>query len=121
MPRTKELPPIESAEDMSAIEEADIAFDPTKQHLDLSVHQKRRTTALLLAIQAYDKLIIKDAEMYIAVSRDSGREGALKIRPATIHAIVEAAISFDMFINGAFDPKEQREPQPEPQPATSET
>jgi hypothetical protein len=81
----------------------EVAFDPTKAPLDLTKDEKRRTTSLLLAIQAYDKLIIKDAEMYIAISRDTGRDPEMKIRPATINAIVEAAMNFDLFIRGAFE------------------
>jgi len=38
--------------------------------------------------------------MYLAISRDQGREGAMQIRPATMHAMVEAAIQFDDFISG---------------------
>lgn len=85
--------------DMSAIEEAGMGFDPTKVHLDLTKEEKRRTTALLLAIQAYDKLIIKDAEMYEAITRDNKRDGAT-IRPATMDAMVSAALNFDDFISG---------------------
>lgn len=110
--KQKQVAVVEPEENLQAIEEAGIGFDPTRQHLDLSKEEKRRTTSLLLAIQAYDKLIIKDAEMYIAISRDAGREDGPKIRPATIDAIVEASIKFDLFISGAFDsppkPTEER-------------
>lgn len=88
--------------DLSVLEEHDIAFDPTKATLDLTKAEKRRTTALMMAIHAYNNLIIKDAEMYIAISRDAGREGGPVIRPATMNAIVEAAINFDAFIAGEF-------------------
>jgi hypothetical protein len=88
----------------AVLEEAGVGFDPTTQHMDLSKEEKRRTTALLMAIQAYNNLIIKDAEMYIAISREShGKaddDGGPIIRPATMNAIVIAAIQFDDFISG---------------------
>lgn len=86
----------------ACIEEAGVGFDPSTQHLDLSKEEKRRTTALLMAIQAYSHLIIKDADMYIAISREQGRKDveAPIIRPATIGAMVEAAMEFDAFISG---------------------
>lgn len=88
----------------AVLEETGTAFDPSTQHLDLSKEEKRRTTALLMAIQTYSHLIIKDAEMYVAISRDQGRgDEAVKIRPATISAMVEAAIEFDFFIKGGYD------------------
>lgn len=59
--------------DMSIVEEAGVAYDPRKTTMDRTKEEKRRTTALVLAIQAYDKLIIKDAEMYNAISRDRDR------------------------------------------------
>ena len=88
--------------DMSVLEEQGVAYDPTKTTVDLTKDEKRRTTALMLAIQAYDHLIIKDAEMYDAISRDARKEGGPVIRPATIIAMVEAAIQFDAFISGAL-------------------
>lgn len=45
-----------------ALESAGLGFDPATQHLELSKDEKRRTTALMMAIQAYQNLIIKDAE-----------------------------------------------------------
>lgn len=87
--------------DMSVLDENDVAYDPGRMTVDLTKEQKRRTTALMMAIQAYDKLIIKDAEMYNAISRDTSR-GAPVIQPATMSAIVEAAIQFDAFIAGEF-------------------
>lgn len=94
-----------SAESPHAVlEETGTAFDPSTQHMDLSKEEKRRTTALLMAIQAYDNLIIKDAEMYIAVSREKGRdEDGPIIRPATIDAMVVAALQFDDFISGKIE------------------
>lgn len=86
--------------DLSVLEEAGIGFDPTTQHLSLSKEEKRRTTALMMAIQAYNNLIIKEADMYIAVSRDAGKDGLPPIKPATIDAMVDAAIKFDDFISG---------------------
>jgi hypothetical protein len=80
------------------LEEANVAFDPSTQHLDLNKEEKRRTTALMLAINAYEKLIIKDAE-YLKEVRDMQRkdEGPV-IKPATMDAMVDAAIKFDRFI-----------------------
>jgi hypothetical protein len=86
----------------AVLEEAGVAFDPTTQHMDLTTEEKRRTTALLMAIQAYNNLIIKDADYYIAVMREQGRssEGGPTIRPATMNAMVIAAMQFDDFISG---------------------
>lgn len=85
----------------AVMEEAGVGFDPTTQHMDLSKDEKRRTTALLMAIQAYDHLIIKDAEMYLAIKREEGRDpDGPVIRPATMDAMVQAAIQFDDFISG---------------------
>lgn len=86
----------------AVLEEAGIAFDPTTQHLDLTKDEKRRTTALMLAIQAYDNIIIKDAEMYIAIRRERGSDEGSQIQPATMNAMVQAAISFDLFLSGAY-------------------
>jgi hypothetical protein len=85
----------------AALEDAGVGFDPTSQHMDLSKEEKRRTTALLMAIQAYQGLIIKDAEMLREV-RIQARENpdAPKIQPATMDAMVAAAIQFDDFIAG---------------------
>lgn len=84
----------------AVLEEAGVGFDPTTQHMDLSKEEKRRTTALLMAIQAYSNIIIKDAEYYIAVKRDERNGDGPTIQPATMNAMVEAAIQFDDFISG---------------------
>lgn len=81
--------------DIGVVEEAGVAYDPTAQHLDLTKDEKRRTTALMLGIQAYKELIIKDAGMYTELRRDNRA-----LRPATIDAMIEAAIRFDAFIAG---------------------
>lgn len=108
---------VKGDERLDVLEESGTAFNPTTQHLDLTKAEKRRMTALMMAIQAYDNLIIKDAEMYAAVSRESGRnDEAPKIRPATINAMVDAAIHFDLFIAGAYD---QTAEEPEPQEEVS--
>lgn len=86
------------------LEEAGIGFDPAAQHLDLSKEEKRRTTALLLAIQGYRELIIKDADYLREVAHQSRDHPDLVIRPATIDAIVDAALKFDRFIAGAPTP-----------------
>lgn len=99
----KKIPELAAETEHDVLEEAGLGFNPSTQHVDLSKEEKRRTTALLMAIQAYDNLIIKDAEMYIAISRDQGRndggDGPI-IRPATMNAMVEAAVQFDDFISG---------------------
>lgn len=97
---------------LEILEEHGVAFDPTRQTMDLNKEEKRRTTALMMAIQAYSNLIIKDAEMYVAISRENDRKEAPKIQPATMHAMVDAAIQFDRFIRGDYDQKEA-EDQPE--------
>lgn len=84
----------------AVLEEHDIAFDPSTTHLDLTKAEKRRTTALMMAIQAYKDFIIKDAAYLVEMHNEARRNSAVKIQPATIDAIVEAAIKFDMFIAG---------------------
>jgi len=86
--------------DTSILEEADVAYDPTKVTIDLTKEEKRRTTALMLAIQAYNNNIIKDADYLIAAYREADRGTGPTIRPATMNAMVEAAINFDLFISG---------------------
>ncbi len=84
----------------SLMDDAGIAFDPGSQHLDLSKDEKRRVTALMMAVQAYRDLIIKDAE-YLRVASDlARREEGPTIQPATIDAMVIAAMKFDSFISG---------------------
>lgn len=85
--------------DTGALEEAGVAFDPTRVHLDLTKDEKRRTTALMMAIQAYDHLIIKDAE-YLREAHSQARSNGSVIRPATMDAMVVAALQFDAFIAG---------------------
>lgn len=87
--------------DTSALERAGVAFDPERMRLDLTKDEKRRTTALVLAIQAYDNLIIKDAE-YLREAHSQARSNGSVIRPATMDAMVGAAINFDAFIAGMF-------------------
>jgi hypothetical protein len=87
---------------MAVLEDTDTAFDPTRMHLDLTKAEKRRTTALLMAIQAYQHLIIKDADYLRAASDLARRNEGPVIQPATMNAMVEAAINFDHFIAGHF-------------------
>jgi hypothetical protein len=99
--------------DTSVLDQTGTAFDPTTVHLDLTKEEKRRTTALLLAIQAYQNMIIKDADMYAAICREQGRDSEPKIKPATMDALVMAAINFDDFISGRLqarinDPDEHK-------------
>lgn len=94
----------EKAESPHAIlEETGVAFDPSAQHLDLSKEEKRRTTALMLAINAYQNLIIKDADYLREMYAESRRENGPTIKPATMDAMVDAAIKFDAFISGEFE------------------
>jgi hypothetical protein len=93
-------------QDMSVLDQNDIAYDPGQMTVDLTKGQKLRTTALMMAIQSYDKLIIKDADMYLAICREEGRKNPnFTIQPATMNAIVDAAVQFEMFIAGAFSPQ----------------
>jgi len=87
--------------DRSVLEEAGVGFVPEDQHLDLSKEERRRTTALMLAIQAYNHLIIKEAG-YLREAADLARrnEGP-QLSMATIDGMVLAAIKFDAFIAGA--------------------
>jgi hypothetical protein len=109
--------------DLSVLEDSGVAYDPTTQHLDLSREEKRRTTALMMAIQAYKELIIKDAE-YLRVASDLARrnEGPA-IKPARIDEMVIAAIKFDCFIAGGMQPpsdEPQQEEAPEPAAETDD-
>ena len=88
----------EEKPNMEVLEDAGVAFDPTAQHLDLSKEEKRRTTALMLAITAYKELIIKDADYLREVANLARNDDFPAIRPATIDAMVETAIKFDNFI-----------------------
>jgi len=106
--------------DLSVLEEADVAFDPTTQHLDLSKDEKRRTTSLMLAIQAYRELIIKEGAYLNEAADLARRDEGPKLKPATIDAMIEAAIKFDLFISGrieagsnVIDPSGSEEPPPE--------
>jgi hypothetical protein len=107
----KELPKIEAVAvdeegkevNLSGLEEAGVGYDPTKSLLDLTKDEKRRTTALLMAIQAYQNLIIKDHEYLKTVADLSRRDDAPQIQPATMDAMVEAAIQFDWFISGKLE------------------
>lgn len=69
--------------DLSTLEESNVAFDPTMQHLDLTKDEKRRVTALMLAIQANRDLIIKDAAYLEAAADLADRGKGPTIRPAT--------------------------------------
>lgn len=109
--------------DLSILEDADVAFDPTTQHLDLSKEEKRRTTALMLAITAYKELIIKEAA-YLREAADLARQDrGPQLRPATIDAMVEAAWKFDLFIDGKMTAEgaaEPTEPDEEPDEVSDE-
>ena len=94
--------PKKQSSELAVLEETGTAFDPTAQHLDLSKEEKRRTTALMMAIQAYRELIIKDADMLREASEQSRRNDGPSIKPATIEGMVTAAITFDAFIAGSL-------------------
>jgi hypothetical protein len=97
------------SDDIGVIEEAGVAFDPTSQHLDLSKEEKRRTTALMMAIQAYQHLIIKEAD-YLREASNLARSGnGPALQPGTIDAMVIAAIKFDAFISGRIEEKQEPE------------
>ena len=86
--------------DLSALEETGAAFDPTTQHLDLTKEEKRRTTSLMMAIQAYKELIIREADYLREVANLARDNRGPEIQPATIDAMLVAAIKFDRFIVG---------------------
>lgn len=86
------------------LEDAGVAFDPTTTHMDLSKEEKRRTTALMMAIQAYKNLLITDAAYLREVADIARRDEGPKIQPATIDGMVVAAIKFDKFIAGDVAP-----------------
>ena len=86
--------------DTRAVQDEGQAFDPYTQHLDLTKDEKRRTTALMMAIQAYEKLIIRDADYLREASDLARRQEGPKIQPATMNAMVLAAMQFDDFIAG---------------------
>jgi hypothetical protein len=92
------------------LEESGTAFDPSTQHLDLSKEEKRRTTALMMAINAYQHLIIKDADYLREAHTQARANNGPAIRPATMDAMVEAAIKFDMFIAGQITLGPAKEP-----------
>lgn len=110
-----EMPKIVAENDISIVEEASVAFDPTTQHMDLTKNEKRRTTALMLAIQAYKNLLIPDAA-YLKEASDLARRGeGPKIKAGTIDGVVIAAIKFDRFIGGdtAFPAVSESDPEKE--------
>lgn len=88
--------------DLSVLEETGVAFDPTTQYIDLSKDEKRRTTALMMAVQAYKELIIKDADYLREAHEQARRNDGPEIKPATIDSMVIAAIKFDDFIAGRY-------------------
>jgi len=94
--------------DTVVLDEHDVAYDPTQMTVDLTKAEKRRTTALMLAIQAYQHLIIKDAEYLREASRLAERKEGPIIQPATMDAMVSAAINFDRFISGQIEKEMQQ-------------
>lgn len=108
-PDPKFVAHVESGErvDMSVLDE--VAHNPETMTVDLTKDEKRRTTALMLAIQGYRELIIKDAAYLREVSDMARRNEGPKIRSATIDAMVEAAWKFDLFIAGRLSAQTQDE------------
>jgi hypothetical protein len=94
--------------DLAVLEDTNVAFDPTTQHLDLTKDEKRRTTALIMAIQAYQELIIKDAAYLREASDLARRDEGPKIQPATIDAIIVAAMKFDAFIESKMTASQEQ-------------
>lgn len=80
------------------LEDTGVGFDPAAQHLDLTKDEKRRVTALLMATQAYKDLIIREAD-YLREAAHLAQSGqGPTLKPATIDAMIDAAIKFDCFI-----------------------
>lgn len=77
-------------------------YDPSRESLDLTREEKRRTTALMLAIQAQRQHIIQDADYLresIKLDEDRRRRGETpQLKSATMDAIVVAAAKFEHFI-----------------------
>lgn len=115
--KRQKVPKLGGTPGCEVLGESGTAYDPTTQHLDLSKEEKRRTTALMMAIQAYRELIIKEADYLIAASDLARRNEGPAIKPATIEAMIHAAIGFDAFISGELQTKEV----PDAQPAVVET
>lgn len=87
----EEMSPEEAA--MMGEELQSEAYNVLDQQLDLTHHEKRRTTALMMAINYYLNSVIKDAAMYDALRRD-GR----KLATMNVAACVEVAVQFECFI-----------------------
>jgi len=113
MPKTKKLTEdqlmVPQKSELDVVEEAGIAFNPETQFIDLSKEEKRRTTSLLMAIQAYRELIIKDADYLREASNLAERNKGPAIQPATIDAMLDAALKFDLFISGKLEESAKEE------------
>jgi hypothetical protein len=106
--------------DTSVIESSGMGYDPGNMTVDLTKAEKLRTTALMLAINAYEKLIIKDAE-YLREANAQARSGeGPKIQPATMNAMVQAAINFEAFLLGRYSHPQEPTTEPEKQPDASD-
>jgi hypothetical protein len=75
--------------------------------LDLSRDEKRRTTAIVLAMKLHSDLLIRDAALYDALRRDGKN-----LRTLNIDEVATTAAIFEWFIRtGTFKPpKEIEEP-----------
>ena len=120
MPTQAETQPVDQSgepADLAVLEESGVAFDPTVQNLDLTKEEKRRTTALLMAISAYKELIIKDGAYLAEAARLANRDEGPKLRPATIDAMIVAAFKFDNFIAGNIQSADANGDMPDPETA----
>jgi hypothetical protein len=108
---------VDAVKETAALQGSGMGYDPAIQSLDLTKNEKRRVTALLLAIQAHDKMIVKDADLYRELSSDRQRRNESPLTPASIEAIIDAAVLFDAFIEGQF----QRKEEPHDEPANTTT
>ena len=93
---------LQGMSELDVLEDAGVAFNPTEQHLDLSHDEKRRTTALMMAIQAYRDFIIKEADYLHEAADSARRDEGPKLKPATEDGILTMAMKFDAFIDGRF-------------------
>lgn len=69
-------------------------YDPTLEPLDLTRDEKRRTTAIMLALSYYEKTIIHDSKMYKAIMK----EAPDTVVPAHEDRVIEIAMKFNHFL-----------------------
>jgi hypothetical protein len=83
--------------DQSLIEAKPVPpYDPTTElNLDLTHDEKLRTTALMLAIQYYERTIVSDGALYSAM-----KSHGVELRPAHPNNVVDIASQFVAFLLG---------------------